>query len=270
MPVTARLGVATAVTVVTGLLSVGVFVPAAVAADPATGTMLVAHRGSSVNAPENTLAAFDRAVAEHADRMSLDVHLTKDGVPVVIHDGTLTRTTDAKRRFPGSSPWSVGALTLAQVRTLDAGSWFGDGAFTGIRVPTLDEVLTELGPSPTGLTVEIKTPAVYGGAARIGKAVMDVIRAHPEWASSSDQEQPRLVVESFDWSFLDDLHVAYPSMPLALLHSADVTAADLAAHPYVKELDVEWRALTPGAVAAAHAKGIRVGTWTPNETGALS
>lgn len=243
---------------------------AAAADDQPTGTLLVAHRGSPVHAPENTLPALDRAVAEHADRVSIDVHLTSDGVPVVLHDMSLARTTNVERRFPRRSPWYVGDFTLAQVRSLDAGSWFGDGAFTGTRVPTLDEALTELGPSPTGLTVEVKNPAAYGGVNRIGKAVMDVVAAHAEWASTADQTHPRLVLESFDWGFLDDLHAAYPTLPLDLLASADVTTADLDAHPYATELDVSWTALTAGGATLAQDRGLRVGTWTPNDTTALN
>jgi glycerophosphoryl diester phosphodiesterase len=79
---------------------------------------LIAHRGFSSSAPENTIAAFDLAIDEGFDNIELDAHLSADGVPVVIHDDTLDRTTN------GSGP--VSSLTLAELRDLDAGAWFGN------------------------------------------------------------------------------------------------------------------------------------------------
>jgi glycerophosphoryl diester phosphodiesterase len=83
-----------------------------------------AHRGASGYAPENTLAAFGLAAELGAQAVELDVRRTLDGALVVLHDATLERTTDAAARFPDRAPWAVGSFTLAEVRTLDAGSWF--------------------------------------------------------------------------------------------------------------------------------------------------
>ena len=91
-----------------------------------------AHRGASASAPENTLAAFRAAEAAGAAGIELDVHLSADGVPVVIHDETVDRTTD------GHGP--VAALTLCRLRQLDAGRWFAP-AFAGEALPTLEEIL---------------------------------------------------------------------------------------------------------------------------------
>lgn len=93
---------------------------------------VVAHRGNSWVAPENTLAAFEAAWRAGASSIELDVHLTADREVVVIHDDTVDATTD------GSGP--VGGLSLAAIRGLDAGAWFGPG-FAGQRVPTFGEVL---------------------------------------------------------------------------------------------------------------------------------
>ncbi len=226
------------------------------------GVMVVAHRGSSAQAAENTLAAVDQAVADHADRVGIDVHLTKDGVPVVLHDGTLARTTDAALVFPTRSPWSVTDFTLADIRRLDAGRWFPGGVSTGAKVPTLDEVLAELGGSPSGLVVEVKSPSLQGGADGIGRAVMQVLAGHPEWSVPQADGSPRLVLESFDWAFLDDMHAAYPDLPLALLGVP--TADDMRAHPYAVEVDVFYGALDQSLVEAAHEQGMLVNTWTPN------
>jgi glycerophosphoryl diester phosphodiesterase len=261
-----RRAIAAAACVVLAVLTA----PVATADTPAppTGVQLVAHAGSSANAPENTLVAFDRAVAEHADRISIDVGLTRDGVPVVLHDSTLKRTTDARTKFPSRAPWSVGSFTLAEVKTLDAGSWFVGGAFTGTAVPTLDETLTELSSSPVGLTIEIKNPASHGGVAGIGDAVMKVLGEHQEWASQTHDVAPRAIIESFDWTFLDDLHNAYPDQPLMLVGT--VANSDVQQHPYVPEVDAAWSLVDHDTVAAMQATGVRVGVWTPDTAAELT
>lgn len=96
------------------------------------GVLVVAHRGALQYAPENTLAAFRKAIELGADLIEFDVRETKDGHLVVMHDDTVDRTTDGQGR--------VSQLTLAEIRRLDAGSWFGP-QFKGERVPTLDEAL---------------------------------------------------------------------------------------------------------------------------------
>lgn len=113
-------------------------------------TTVFAHRGSKGNRPENTLAAFREAVRVGADGIELDVHRTKDGALVVIHDETLDRTTNGHGL--------VRRQTLESIRQLDAGSWFHPLYFRE-RVPTLEEVLDVLEAAGfTGiLNVEIKT-----------------------------------------------------------------------------------------------------------------
>jgi glycerophosphoryl diester phosphodiesterase len=107
----------------------------------------VAHRGYSYVAPENTLPALAAAGRAGADYVEFDVRTTADGVPVVIHDRTVDRTTDGSGHV-----WD---LTVDEVRGLDAGSWFSP-AYAGARVPLLEEVLDL--PSPA-LLLEIKPPA---------------------------------------------------------------------------------------------------------------
>ncbi|MBZ0251997.1 MAG: hypothetical protein K8I02_01540, partial [Candidatus Methylomirabilis sp.] len=90
----------------------------------------IAHRGASGECPENTLAAFGRALEIGVDMVEFDVHLSRDGVPVVIHDDDVRRTTDGRGL--------VKDLTLAELRRLDAGGW-KDARFAGERIPTLEE-----------------------------------------------------------------------------------------------------------------------------------
>ena len=123
-------------------------------------TLVVAHRGASAVAPENTMEAFRRAVEAGADAIELDVHLTADGELAVIHDPTLDRTTDRTT--------TVATATMADVREADAGWAFpgteGDYPFrgAGLTVPTLPEVLEWL-PAGVGLAIEIKPAAAADG-----------------------------------------------------------------------------------------------------------
>ena len=154
-------------------------------------TLVVAHRGASGQAPENTMESFRLGVEAGADAIELDVHLTADGQLAVIHDETLERTTDR--------PGRVAELTMDQIREADAGATFvraGDAGFPfagqGLRVPTLDEVLAWL-PERVGLVVEIKARAA-------ADAVVAALTDHPVRSSG------RLAVISFDEAAIDRVH----------------------------------------------------------------
>ena len=101
--------------------------------------LVIGHRGFCKIAPENTLPSFQFAVTAGADIVELDYHHSKDGMPVVIHDPTLDRTTDATQRWGGKNIQVV-AKTLTEIKTLDAGSWF-DAKYKGTQIPTLVEAL---------------------------------------------------------------------------------------------------------------------------------
>ena len=131
---------------------------------------LIAHRGASAHAPENTFAAFGLALRLGADGIEHDLQVTKDGVLVCLHDQTLDRTTDARRVFPSRASierrepevdgaWFAHDFTSDEVAALDAGSWFGP-AFAGARVPTFDELL-DWARGRTSLWTEIKNPDAY-------------------------------------------------------------------------------------------------------------
>lgn len=108
----------------------------------------IAHRGASGYAPENTHAAFARAISMGADAIETDIRMSHDGELVLIHDATVTRTTD------GNGP--VADHSLDELRALDAGGWFAP-AFAGEHVPTLDELIESFGPR-VPLVLEIKEP----------------------------------------------------------------------------------------------------------------
>lgn len=146
----------------------------AVSARLRSPVMRIAHRGASGVgfAPENTLAAVEKALQIGVDLVEVDIHLTADGVPVVIHDMTVDRTTN------GSGP--VDTLTLAEVRKLDAGSWF-DASFRRERIPTLEEAL-DLARKRALLLIEAKTEEA-------AERAVTVIR--------SMRAQSRAVIQSF-------------------------------------------------------------------------
>ena len=126
--------------------------------------LVIAHRGASTTAPENTLPAFEQAVRDGADAFELDVRLTRDGAPVVMHDAMLDRTTDL------TGP--VRARTLAELRMADAGHEFTRDRgrsfpFRGqsVRIPTLAEVLWSFPAVP--VLVEVKEPDVQEAVRRV-------------------------------------------------------------------------------------------------------
>ena len=166
----------------------------------------IAHRGASADAPENTLVAVRRAVELGADMVEVDLQRSKDGALVLLHDATLARTTDAALRFPRRGPWRVGDFTLDELRRLDAGGWWSQD-HAGERVPTLDQLLDELGPTRVGVQLELKTPSAHPGVVR---DLADCLRGRP-------QDSAKVVVQSFDFAAMKELKTRLPEVPVGLL-----------------------------------------------------
>lgn len=166
------------------------------------GAFVVAgHRGDNAHFPENTMAAFRGAAEAGASMIELDVTLSRDGKPVVIHDSTLDRTTS------GHGP--VSALTFAELSALDAGSWFSP-RFSGERIPTLEQVFAELG-GKIAINVEIKFEAakITGSFPPIQMQVADLVRSHGLCG--------RVLVSCFDDSVLEALRSYAPEIALGVL-----------------------------------------------------
>ncbi|MFI6476872.1 glycerophosphodiester phosphodiesterase [Nonomuraea sp. NPDC050663] len=218
-------------------------------ASPATAASVtvVAHRGSSAHAPENTLAAVRLALRHGADLVEFDVQQTRDRKLVLMHDTTLARTTDAERVFPGHSPWRVRDLTLAEIRRLDAGSWYG-GRYRGERVPTLRAALGELRDSGAGALVEIKVPALYQGIER---------RVAAELGSSG----VRALVQSFDWASMRRFHRWAPDVPVGLLGTPAVSRLDELAR-FATHINPPYRDVTASYVRRVHRHGMKIFPWT--------
>ncbi|GAA3165947.1 hydrolase [Planomonospora alba] len=215
----------------------------------------VAHRGASAYAPENTLAAFDLAREQRADMFELDVQETRDHELVLMHDTALARTTDAEQVFPDRAPWRVGDFTLAEIRKLDAGSWFAS-RYAGEPVPTLGEALRAMDGSGLGLLLEVKAPHLYPG---IEARIATELRRHSSWLRPG-----RLVVQSFDWDSMRTFHRAMPRVPVGLLGTpAAAELPELAA--FADQINPPHTALTADYVRRVHRRGMEVHTWTVDD-----
>lgn len=208
---------------------------------------VVAHRGYPTVAPENTLPAFTAALEAGATIVEFDVRCTRDGVPVVIHDRTVNRTTDGTGQV-----WD---LTAGQIAGLDAGARFGP-EFAGTRVPTLAETLDLLAPAKAELLVEIKPPATRD-------EVKSVIAALAE-----RDLLERSVVQSFDADVVRKVRDIAPDVRRGLLlFRFDAETVELS-----RELGVAYCNPSvddvlngPETMAALAAAGIGVMPWTPND-----
>jgi glycerophosphoryl diester phosphodiesterase len=212
---------------------------------------IIAHRGYSARAPENTLAAVEKAIEAGADAIEWDVHVAACGTPVVIHDETLDRTTN------GAGP--VRGRTLAALRELDAGRWFGP-SFAGERIPTLAEALARTEGRVGRVYTEIKADPEPAEVDRI----LDVVRG----AGRIDDN----VFISFDWAALDRIaqrddraHVGYITDKLERVDSAVERAA--AGTRAILDLDCELILTHPEIARRALDRGLTLAVWTVNQAG---
>lgn len=210
---------------------------------------LIAHRGASFDAPENTLSAIRLAWQQNADAVEIDVHLTRDDAIVAMHDDNTLRTAghDAK----------ISEQTLAQLKALDAGTW-KDAAFVDEAIPTLDEILAEL-PQGKRLVVEVKdarteiVPALQGVIAQSG-----VLPA-------------QLLLIGFDYAQVQRLKAALPQIGVLLLHDAtpSPTLDELIALCHDAELDgLDLHFAYPlqkADMAQLHTAGLQWLVWTVDD-----
>ena len=209
---------------------------------------VIAHRGFSGAAPENTLVAFKRAMEVGSDMIELDVRLSKDGQVVVIHDDVLNRTTNGAGK--------VSDYTLEQLKQLDAGAWFG-AQFAGERIPTLQEVL-ELARGRILLNIEIKSGDLgrYDIKDLAQRALQEVERAGME---------NQVLFCSFDPQALQWVQEKNPRAPTALiLNKKWDFPHEVTGGKNFTLLSVRKSVLTPSNLSRAKQKGLKVYVWTLN------
>jgi glycerophosphoryl diester phosphodiesterase len=204
---------------------------------------IMAHRGASAYAPENTLASFKLAVEQHADWLEMDVQETSDGQLIVIHDLTVDRTTNGHG--------NVRNFTFEQIRQLDAGSWF-DPKYAGERVPTFEEVVAYARDAGVRIFPETKDPRFSPG---IEEKMAAIIAAYGY--------EDRTIVQSFDGSSLERMRKIDPKLRLAALYTASTplkgdppAGAEIVGPPW------EMIAGDLSLVRDAHAAGRQVVIWT--------
>ncbi|WNR45915.1 glycerophosphodiester phosphodiesterase [Paenibacillus roseipurpureus] len=207
--------------------------------------MVIGHRGAAGEAPENTMASFALALAQGAQGIELDVHVTRDGEMVVCHDETLDRTTTGAGLICGHD-WSY-------IQSLDAGSWYGN-SYKGERVPLLREVFDLC---PPGFLINVEVKRSYEG--RMERALLALLRGCHRWGD--------IVVSSFDHKVVQRLKAAEPRINAGLLYAANLIDHAGYAHQVgdMFSLHPHHECIEKEDVAAASAAGLAVYPYTVNE-----
>jgi glycerophosphoryl diester phosphodiesterase len=210
-------------------------------------TLVFGHRGAKDYAPMNTLPAFELAYDQGALGIELDVHRSRDGYPVLVHDFTIDSTTDGEGLVTDKS--------LAELKSLDAGSWYSDD-FIGTRIPTLDEVFESVGQKLL-INVEIKSEDMETDG--VEQVVADCIARH--------HMDERVLVSSFNPLTLHRFRAIAPHVMIGFLYTAELVEKTVplmvnhvheARHPYQMMIDeayMQW----------ARDNNYYVNTWTVND-----
>ena len=222
----------------------------------------LAHRGASALAPENTIEAFRLAVQDGAGGLELDVHMTRDGHIVVIHDATVDRTT--------SGSGAVSEMTLHELRKLDAGHNFRpDGGPTrpyrgrSVRVPTLGEVLEEFPDVAVNIDIKVGTPGIE-------ETVFGVLREANALRRAIVVSTPHATVKRFRKVSGGHVSTGGSKWEIGLFYVLSRLRLERLVRPAYDALQVPLRhrgilVVTPRFVRAAHARGVRVDAWTINQ-----
>lgn len=210
---------------------------------------VVAHRGASAEAPENTLAAFRRAIDLGVDMIELDLQLSRDGVPVAIHDTSIARTCDPSREE------QVHQLSLDELRKLDAGSWF-DGEFRGEKLPLLLEILS-LKRGKTGLMLELKAGAQL--AEELVSAVKLDLECEPEWTATSP-----IVLGSQDIPMVQALLQQFPREQIVGI-APDNATLEVYQDLGLKKFSIYHGLATPERMKSLTQDGCSVWVWTVDD-----
>jgi glycerophosphoryl diester phosphodiesterase len=235
----------------------------------------IAHRGARSVAPENTLAAAQKAYSLGAHMWETDIQVTKDEKLIIFHDNSLARTTDAKSRFPDRDPWTLNSFTLSEIRSLDAGSWFGKtdpyqqiragnisqsdlDNYCGLKVPTLTEALDLTKKLNWKINLEIK-------------ALPDDMKQFPlldHIFSELDQLEfsiDQLVISSFDHDLLRKIRKRRPEYKIeALIGHPETDPLNWGSFEFAT-YNVNRRLTTPEEINKVTQKGIKINLYTIND-----
>jgi glycerophosphoryl diester phosphodiesterase len=239
--------------------------------------LVIAHRGARSLAPENTLAAGRKALEVGADMWELDVTATVDGELVVMHDDTLDRTCNAQEIFPERMPWRVEEFTLAEIQTLDCGSWFNatdpfeqikagnvseadQKSYVGEPAPSLWQALEFTRDNQWRVNVELKEQP----SQELGRLIVEKSVALIQELGMDEGDQ--VVISSFEHNYLKTLRALNPRIPIQALTTKPIP--DLPA--YLAELGTDVcnpkvGAWTPQELVELGQSGIRFNVWTVND-----
>lgn len=214
--------------------------PRTALAEPGRPGAVVAHRGASEAAPENTLPAIAEAVRAGADYVEIDIRMSSDGVPVVIHDSTVDRTTDGTG--------SVSTLTAAEILALDAGSWFSE-EYAGTRIPTLEQALGLVSGADMSIVIEYK-----------GRWSPEAVRTTVDLLTAAALGAP-VIVQSFDEKTVANIATVAPNLFVGLLTDR-LDASIVATAQRIGADAVNPKSTTARGLDRAHAANLRVFVWT--------
>src|SRR5262245_52638574 len=238
---------------------------------------VVAHRGASAYAPEHTAAAYKLAIEMGADFVEQDLAVTKDGVLICLHDASLERTTNVEELFPDRAvsislegrtrrAWVANDFTLAEIKRLDAGSWF-DKKFAAERILTFDEAVAIV-RGKAGMFPELKTPEIYEGRkVDFEQLVANALDKHGLRGPKADPKTP-IILQTFGQSSARQLAEIKIGVPVVLLLSDDEgfkTAAQLRAWKGIVQGFGPAKNIVeknPNFVTWAHAEGMSVTPYT--------
>lgn len=215
---------------------------------------VIAHRGASAYAPENTISAFKKAFELGIDILEIDVHQTKDRELVVLHDGTVNRTTNGTGKVKNT--------TFEELRKLDAGSWFSKD-FIGEKIPSLKEVF-EITPDSIVLLIEIKKGSeTYPG---IENRVIQLI--------SEYNLKERVILKSFDDKILQEFKNIDPEIPRLKVFVGQISFLRIVIDYSlnfgsvldndVQYIQAHWLGITKCLIDKAHKRGYKVYVWDVN------
>jgi glycerophosphoryl diester phosphodiesterase len=235
----------------------------------------IAHRGARSLAPENTLAAAQKGLDVGADLWELDVALTADGAPILIHDDTLERTSNVREIFPDRRPWRVHEFSLAEVRQLDFGSWFGVedpfgqiaaghispadlDSYRGAAAPTLRAALEFSRQHHWPVNVELKDLSGRPGEATLVEQVVALV----EELGMVEQ----VIISSFNHAYLPQVKAIHPALATgALVYEPVSDPARLLGRLRAQAFHPHHSIVTPEMIRSLRGQGFEVNVYTVNE-----